>query len=342
MNPIVARSLHQEILAIDAHNDSIVAHIRRGHVGLAGEHGPERRARSSVVAYLRQYIHPLGEGIQLDIPRMRAGCLDAAFFAVDATRPRGSHLVYAMDALGYFTREVEDHAGDILVARRAADIVQAREEGKLAAILAIENSNVLEQSSNVLPLLRRIGVRSITLTHSDRAWAGDGCEVENGGGLTSFGREIVAQMNDLGMLVDVSHINERGFWDVLERTHVPVLASHSCCRALCDHPRNLNDDLLRALGENGGVVALTFVPVFVDAQAPSLERLLDHVEHAVKVAGIDHVGFGSDFDGGGTLLEDVSAYPALTEGLIRRRYSAEDIARIMGGNHLRLLQATIG
>jgi membrane dipeptidase len=335
-------ALHREALVVDSHNDSIVAHIRRGNLGLAGERGPERAYRAGVVAHLRQYLHPLGEGIQLDIPRMRQGGIDAGFFAVDTTRPWGNHLLYAMDALGYLIREVEEHPADLLIARRAADLIQAKGESKLAVVLAIENSNALEQSPHVLPLLYQIGVRTMTLTHSDRAWAGDGCEVENGGGLTSFGKKVVAQMNELGMLVDVSHLNERGFWDVLACCQAPLIASHSCCRHLCDHPRNLSDEQLRALAEKGGVVGLTFVPSFVDARAPSLARFLDHLDHAVQVAGIDSVGLGSDFDGGGDLLPDAAVYPEITVGLAERGYTPEAIRKILGQNHLRLLQRTIG
>ncbi|MBI2505791.1 MAG: membrane dipeptidase [Candidatus Latescibacteria bacterium] len=342
MNREEALNLHREALVIDSHNDSIVAHIRRGNLGLGGEWGPERAGRAGVVAYLRQYLYPFGEGIQLDIPRMRAGGIDAAFFAVDTTRPWGNHLLYAMDALGYLVREVEEHPADLRIARRAEDLIQAKREGKLALLLAIENSNALEQSPHVLPLLYQLGVRTMTLTHSDRAWAGDGCEVENGGGLTRFGRTVVAQMNELGMLVDVSHLNERGFWDVLDCSEAPVIASHSCCRSLCDHPRNLSDEQLRALAEKGGVVGLTFVPSFVDARAPSLERLLDHLDHAMQVAGIDSVGLGSDFDGGGDLLPDAAAYPEITLGLAGRGYPPEALRKILGENHLRLLRQVIG
>jgi membrane dipeptidase len=342
MNASQALELHQQTTVIDSHNDSIVAHIRRGNVGLAGESGPERLGRAGVVAYLRQYLHPLGEGLQLNLPKMRQGGLDAAFFAVDCTRPWGNHLLYAMDALGYFLGEVEEHSTEIAIARCAADLVRAKAEGKLAAVLAIENSNALEQSPHVLPLLHRLGVRAMTLTHSCRAWAGDGCEVEGGGGLTGFGRLLVEQMNDLGVLIDVSHLNERGFWDAVERSRAPLLASHSNCRALCDHPRNLADDQLKALAQKGGVVGITFVPSFIHAQQPTLERLLDHVDHAVQVAGIDHVGLGSDFDGGGDLLPDAAAYPQITQGLAARGYAAQALRQVLGENHLRLLRQVIG
>ena len=237
-----ARRLHEEALVIDAHNDSIVALIRRGNLRLDGVQRSDYAEREGAVAYLRQYIRPLGEGIQLDIGKMRQGGLNAAFFAVDCTRPWGNHLLYLMDALGYFFQEVEEFGADILIAHSASDIERAHAENKLAAILAVENSDALEKSPHVLPLLHRLGVRAMTLTHSTRSWAGDGCEVEGGSGLTGFGRRLVEQLNELGIVVDVSHLNEPGFWDVVKMTDAPFMATHSCCRALCEHPRNLRDE----------------------------------------------------------------------------------------------------
>ena len=343
MDEEAARELHRRAVVIDSHNDSTVAYIRRGNLGLNGESGTEDSRRPGVVAHLRQYTYPLGEGIQLDIPRLRAGGVDAAFFSVDCTRAWSNHLLYTMDALGYLTRQIEENADAMIVARRAADIRRAREEGKVAGILAVENSNALEQSPHVLRLLWQIGVRSMTITHSTRTWAADGCEVVGGGGLTGFGRELVAEMDELGLVIDVSHLNEVGFWDVVKASSSPLIASHSCCRRLCDHPRNLSDDQLKALGERGGVAAMTFVPSFISADGPAtLDQLLDHIEHAVKVAGIDSVGLGSDFDGGGDLLEDASRYPEITVGLARRGYGEEELAKILGLNHLRVLEAVIG
>ena len=338
------KQLHQEALVIDSHNDSIVTHISAGLRSFSGAGGPEQRAaRTSAVAHLRasassQSSHP----VQLNIPKMRTGGIDAAFFAVDNTRAWSNHMLYTMDALGYFYREVEDHAADIVVARRAEDIIEAKKGGKLAAILAIENSNALEQSQLVLTAFYQLGVRTMTLTHSARTWAGDGCEVEGGGGLTAFGHTVVRQMNRLGMLVDVSHLNDRGFWDTLACSQAPVLASHSCCRVLCAHPRNLTDEQLKALAAQGGVVALTFVPEFIHPAVPDLEGLLNHIDHAVEQAGIDHVALGSDSDGGGDLLEDATIYPQITTGLAARGYSEEDLRKILGTNHLRLLRQTIG
>ena len=340
MDPITARRLHQDSLVIDSHNDSIVALIRRG-MSLDGTQRTDFHQRDGAVAYLRQYQSP-DDGVQLDLPKAREGGLDAAFFAVDCTRPWGNHLLYCMDALGHFLQEVEAHSESIAVAHCAADIERTRAEGRLAAILAVENSDALEKSPHVLPLLYQLGVRAMTLTHSTRSWAGDGCEVEGGSGLTGFGRQLLAQMNELGVVVDVSHLNEPGFWDVAQAAQAPFMATHSCCRALCDHPRNLRDEQLRALAEKGGIVAITFVPNFIDPHNPTFDGLLNHIEHAVTIAGIDHVGLGSDFDGGGLLLEDATCLPDIAVGLAKRGYEEADIRKILGANQLRFLQQVIG
>ncbi len=342
MDEQAARGLHEEALVVDAHNDSIIALIRGGNLDLYGQQLPDYPDREGAVAYLRQYLRPLGQANQLDITKMRQGGLNAAFFAVDCTRPRGNHLLYLMDALGYFIEEVERCNGDILIARAAADIEQAQRENKLAAVLAVENSDALEKSLHVLPLLHQLGVRAMTLTHSTRSWAGDGCEVEGGSGLTGFGRRLLERLNALGIVVDLSHLNERGFWDVVKMSDIPFMATHSCCRALCDHPRNLHDEQLAALAEKGGVVGITFVPFFIAVQNPTLSDLLDHLDHAVSVAGIDHVGLGSDFDGGGDLVADATQLPEITVGLAARGYCEIDIRKILGGNQLRLLKQVIG
>jgi membrane dipeptidase len=342
-----ASSLHREALVIDSHNDSLVAHLRLG-LSLAG--GPMTRGRpESLVAFLsgvtrawkNHLVYAESDAeVQLNWPKMRQGGIDAAFFAVDVTRAWKNHLVYALDAFGFCEAEVAEQGGQVVIARTAAEVEAAKEAGQLAVILAVENSEVLEGSLYALRALHRLGVRSLGLTHHPRARAADGCEEEEyGGGLTRFGRRLVALMNELGVVVDVSHLSERGFWDVLEVAERPILASHSNCRALCDHPRNLTDDQLWALAENGGVVGITFVPAFVDPEAPSLERLLDHLEHAIQVAGIDHAGLGSDFDGGGTVLTDAAGYPQITAGLLARGYTPDQVRQVLGANHLRVLRA---
>lgn len=342
MDPLL---LHQESLVIDSHNDTLVAHIRRGGRSLSGEFAPHLEARGGTVDYLRGPLEPeiARYPPQIDFPSMRAGGIDAAFFAVDVTRAWKNHLAYALDAFGYLEADLAVCGADVCVARSAADILAARSAGRLAAVLVVENSDALEGSLNILRALYALGVRSIGLTHNPSTWAAAGnAEAASGGGLTRFGRALVREMNAVGMLVDVSHIAERGFYDTLDVTERPVIASHSCCAALCEHPRNLTDAQLRALAQNGGVVGITFVPMFVDAQAPTFERLLDHVDHAVAVAGIEHVGIGSDFDGGGTLLPGAADFPLLTAALLERGYRPEHVRRILGENHLRVLAAALG
>ncbi len=331
-----AADLHQSALVIDSHNDSIVTHMRAG-LNLDG--GAARQEGADIVTRFGRHG---GAPMQLDFPKMRAAGINAAFFAVDVTLAKNTHLQYALDGLGFFLREAEHSAEEIVVVRRAADIERAQQEGKLAAVLAIENTEGLDQSLYTLSAFYEVGVRTLTVTHSARAWAADGCEVGNGGGLTAFGRAVISEMNRLGMLVDVSHLNDRGFWDVLEHSTAPVMATHSCCRALCDNPRNLTDDQLKALAAAGGVVALTFVPQFIDVAAPTMDGLIDHIQHAIQVAGIEHVGLGSDFDGGGTLVEDALVYPQITDLLLQRGLAEDDVRRVLGANHLRILTQVIG
>jgi membrane dipeptidase len=344
--------LHRSTLVIDSHNDVIVSLIRRGNLSVSGREAPHLGGLDGTVSFLRG---PLGREEyewhgQIDLPKMRAGGIDAAFFAVDVTRAWKNHLAYALDALGYFDADLAACADEIVVARSAAEVEAAKAAGKLAAILVVENSDALEGSLNVLRIFHRLGVRSIGITHNLSTWAAAGnAEARSGGGLTHFGVALIEAMNRLGMLVDVSHISERGFYDTLEASSRPVIASHSCCAALCPHPRNLTDDQLRALAQNGGVVGITFVPYFVDPTwkfsdwpaRPSIDQMLAHVDHAVQVAGIDHVGLGSDFDGGGSILADASQFPRITAGLAARGYPADAIGKILGGNHLRLLRATL-
>jgi membrane dipeptidase len=346
-------SLHHDALVIDTHNDAIVACIRRGFRSITGRERPDLVQRDGTVWFLRGPLETEAYAWtgQVDVPKLRAGGIDAAFFAVDVTRAWKNNLAYALDAFGYFLADIEPHPDEIRVARSAADIEQAKREGWIAAVLVVENSDALEGSVNVLEMLHRAGVRSIGITHNLSTWAAAGNEESRcGGGLTRFGVRMVGEMNRLGMLVDVSHIAERGFYDVLETSTAPVIASHSCCAALCEHPRNLSDAQLRDLARHGGVVSLTFVPMFVDPDwrqehwpaRPSVQQLLDHLCHAVEVAGIDHVGIGSDFDGGGSVLNDATEYPRITEGLLARGFSPADVRKILGENVLRVLRGALG
>ena len=331
--------LHNEALVIDSHNDTIVGHIRRGNVSIADKETPDRIRHDGTIAYMRGPLDRVASqmDIQINLPKMRQGGVDAAFFAIDVTRAWKNHLSYALDAIGFFRAEVETHADEIIIAKTAEDVRKAKAAGKLAAILVIENSDGVERSLNILKSLHHLGVRSIGLTHDPTSWAAAGnAETDSGGGLTRFGVQLVKEMNRLGMLVDVSHISERGFWDVLEIAERPVIASHSNCKALCGHPRNLTDEQIKRIAQNGGVIGATFVTWFIDDNAPSFSRYLDHIDHMVNLVGADHVGIGSDFDGGGEQLKDATEFPKITEGLLERGYSPASIRKILGENHLRV------
>lgn len=335
-----AAALHQQAFVVDAHNDSIVFHIRQGNRSMSGAPDAALAQRDGIVRYLRGPLDTAQRSIepQIDFPKMRAGGLDAAFFAVDVTRAWRNHLAYALDGHGFFAADLAAHPEEAVVARSADDIRAARAAGKLAAVLTIENSEALDGSLNVLHAFYQLGIRAISLTHNPRSLAADGVgEARTGGGLTEFGVRLVQEMNALGVLVDVSHVSEQGFWDVMEHSTKPVIASHSSCRALCDHVRNLTDDQLRAFKANGGVVSITFVPSFIDPYQATIERVLDHIEHALDVAGPAHVGLGSDFDGGGTTLRDAAEYPLLTQGLLDRGHSPDEIQGVLGENLLRVL-----
>ncbi len=340
-----ASELHNSSLVIDSHNDAIVAYLLRKGESIAGPDAPARGEPESVVTFLRGSLMPGGREMQVNLPKLRAGGVDVVYCAVDVTRAWGNHLLYAMDAFGWFLAEVDAHADQIAIATTAGEIEAIAASGRIAAVLTIENSEVLERSLWVLPVLQRLGVRSMTLTWSYRAHAADGAfENVTGGGLTHFGRDLVRSMNELGMIVDISHISDRGFWDVLEVTSAPVIGSHNACRALCEHPRNLTDDQIRAVAQNGGVIGVTYVPAFVDAdpEKRTLERLLDHFDHIAQVGGTDCVGLGSDFDGGGDVLKDATVVPQITEGLLARGWREDDLRKMLGLNHLRVFRQVCG
>lgn len=274
---------------------------------------------------------------------MAAGGIDLEFFAVDVTIPKKNSLAYALDGFGYFLDDLSQADTEVVIVKSAADIRVAKERGVPAALLAIENADCTDGSLNVLRMLYRLGIRSIGMTHNVSSVAADGCmEAREGVGLTRFGVKLIQTMNDLGMLVDLAHISPGGFYHALEVSSKPVAFSHGNCRALCEQPRNLDDDQLKALSENGGFIGMSYVPFFIDADKPTIERLVDHIDHAVEVAGIDTVGLGSDFDGGGTALRDAAQVPLITESLAKRGYGAEDIRKILGGNTFRVLEAAIG
>ena len=311
----MAERIHEEAVVVDAHNDTIITHKRLG-----------------------MSLNSRTDKTQVDFPRLREAKVDVSFFAVDVTIAFKNYLTYALDAFGFFERELEQAGDEVSIVTTKRSLSEAIKDGKLGVVLAIENSDAVEGSLNVLRMLFKLGVRSIGLTHNPRSLAADGVgESRTGGGLTTFGVQLIEEMNRLGIIVDLAHISEKGFWDALEVSRKPVIVSHGNCKALCNHRRNLTDEQLRGLASKGGVIGVTFVPAFIDEKAPSLSRLLDHIDHIVEVAGIDHVGLGSDFDGGGTLLRDVTELPKITRGLLERGYEEGEVRKILGENFQRVL-----
>ena len=338
-------TLHHEALVIDGHNDTIVAHIRRGNYSLHGGSRGASTRHTGTIAFLRgaEAPRPGAEEIQINFPKMQAGGIDAAFFAIDVTRAIKNHLAYALDGLGYLFQDLATSSIPARIIRHAHEIPTCHDHGELAIILAIEHADVTERSLNVLRMLYALGIRAIGLTHNVSSAAADGClEARQGVGLTNFGIALIQEMNRLGMVVDLAHVSPAAFFSALEATSKPVIFSHGNAHELCPHPRNLTDTQLQALATNGGVIGVSYVPSFIDPTHPTLDRLLDHIDHIVTIAGIDTVGLGSDFDGGGTLLPDATATPRITDGLITRGYSETEIRKILGENFFRVLQATIG
>ncbi|HHT45699.1 MAG TPA: membrane dipeptidase [Firmicutes bacterium] len=282
---------------------------------------------------------------QLDLPRMEAAGIKVQFFAlyIEPEYKYGNALKRCMQLLDLFYQTIETCEERIEAVFNYDDLLRVNNEGKIAAILTVEGGEVLEGDLGVLRMLYRLGIRGLGLTWNQRNEIADGVgERETGGGLTRFGKKVVKEMNRMGMIIDLSHISPKGFWDVLKTTVCPVVVSHANAKKICDHYRNLTDDQLKALRENGGVVGLTFYPDFIHDKNPDLNILLDHFEHISEVAGIDHLGIGSDFDGmGGKMLKgltDVSCLPALIAGLFARGFKEKDLQKILYGNFLRVIR----
>ncbi len=284
----------------------------------------------------------------MDFPRLTEGGVNVQFFAhyIEPAFKPDRGLLRFMQLADVFYREVESSGGAAEVAFSVSDIRRITGEDRIACILAIEGGEAIQGDIAVLRMLYRLGVRSIGLTWNQRNALADGVgEIRTGGGLTNVGVEAVREMNRLGVLVDVSHLTEPGFWDVVEVTDMPFIASHSNARAVCDHVRNLTDQQIVAMAKKGGVMGMNFAPAFVHPEIATLEGVLDHIDHIVQLVGIEHVGVGSDFDGIGSTprgLEDVTCLPRLTEGLVERGYADEDITAVLGGNFLRVCEQVWG
>ncbi len=317
-----------------------------------------------------------------DLKRLQEGGVVGQFFAVYVDgkyATNGGAMRRAMSIIDSVYRATEKHPSELMFATTSAEIRRAKEQGRIACLLGIENGIAIENSIGALRNFYRLGVRYMTLTHFQaHDWADSSTAPARHNGLNEFGKEVVREMNRLGMMVDVSHVSDKTMSDVLDITSVPIIASHSSARAISLHPRNIPDDLLKRIGQNGGVVMANFYPGFIDPRArlvyeqlqPEFDRikeqykdeparareerkklltqrlpvtplslLMEHIEHLIKVAGIDHVGLGSDFDGISSVpeeMEDVSKYPNITYELLKRGYSESDVKKVLGENFLRV------
>jgi membrane dipeptidase len=319
-----------------------------------------------------------GATVDTDIPRLREGRVSGQFWSVYVPSGLPNPARTQLEQIELARRMIDAYPDAFLLATRADDVERARRQRKIASFLGMENGQALENSLGALRAFHALGVRYMTLTHGRNTdWADSATDTAAHGGLTAFGREVVREMNRLGMLVDISHVSPDVMRQVLDVSEAPVLFSHSSARALVDHRRNVPDDVLARMARNGGVVMVTFIPAFVSAEAAAwgkeleasifgarttaeMERLAkehaalhgpqptatlaqvaDHIEHVARVAGRDHVGIGSDFYGSTDQpagLSDVSRFPHLFAELIRRGWSDSDLEKLAAGNVLRALR----
>jgi membrane dipeptidase len=362
-----AHQLHFSSIVVDTHVDTTQRFLD-GDFDL----GP-RNARGSV-----------------DIPRMKEGGLGAIFFAIwmpsKITGPEAVKRGLAqLDAL---RQQVNKHSNDLVLATTAAEIRDAHKNHKIAVLIGVEGGHIINSDLAVLRKYSQLGVRYLTLTHSGNCeWADASTDKPAHHGLTDFGKDVIREMNRLGMMVDISHVSDKTFRDVLEISKAPVIASHSSSRAICNHPRNMTDDMIRALAAKGGVIQINYHVGFLsqefrDAEKANPEmynaivtevqrrcghkegcqliegdiitreyveqgklprvewtKIIEHIDHAVRIAGIDHVGLGSDFDGANMPfgMEDAGKLPKITEALLQKGYSEGDVKKILGENTLRLM-----
>ena len=360
-------SLHRRAIIVDGHCDTPYRLIRHNvHIE---EHDPEG---------------------QVDLRTLRESGITASFFAAYVPpfyAGRGA-ADFAFRLIRLIHEEAGRHRDQLTFCSTAGGIVDAKRDARIALMIGVEGGHAIEDSLDILRDFYARGARYLTLTHvNTNNWCDSSGDAGRHGGLTDFGRTVVRTMNDLGMIVDVSHVSDNAYWQVIETTRVPVVATHSSCRAICRHPRNMTDDMLRALAKNGGVCMINFYAAFISddvarvlmkaqkrpkaeavdpggpEEAPNdatdwndfvhwytalkcpqatLDQVCDHIIHAAEVAGVDHVGIGTDFDGVPALpleIPDASALPRVTERLQQRRVSDSDIEKILGQNFLRAFRA---
>jgi membrane dipeptidase len=351
----MVREVTRSTLLIDTHNDVTSRTVKGFDIGKDAAVFPGREAGLT------------------DINRLRQGGVGAVFFAAYVAPEYAKDKTAAHRALDMIDTVrhdiVAEHPNDFLFATSAAEVEAAHRQGKIAALIGIEGGHAIEDDPRLLRDFYALGVRYMTLTHTNtNSWAdssGDARDraVKHHNGLTDQGREIIAEMNRLGMMVDISHVADKTFWDALAASKAPLIASHSSCRALANVPRNMTDEMIVALAKKGGVVQINFNCGFLSQKSAdayeaqrrkgvketavkeypaTLADVVEHIDHVVKIAGSGAVGIGSDFDGVTCTpagLDDVSKFPNLTRALLEKGYTPEEIRKIYGGNTLRLMRA---
>src|SRR5271156_5702463 len=327
----------------------------------------------------------------VDIPRMREGGMNAIFFSIwiDGRIMGPPAIQKALDQIDAVRENVKKYSKDMVLARTAEDVRRAHAQGKIAALMGVEGGHMIGNDIRVVRIFADLGVRYMTLSHFyNDEWADSSTDKPAHNGLTDFGKDVVREMNRVGMLVDISHVSDKTFYDALEVSKAPLIASHSSSRALDPHPRNMTDEMIKALAAKGGVIQINYERSYLsqeydeafkknagdisrmeekykkecgdnmdcelkmqtqfvqqlvaEGKLPhvSWERIIDHIDHAVKLVGADHVGLGSDFDGADMPdgMEDCSKLPKITEALLRKGYSEGDIRKILGENTLRVME----
>jgi membrane dipeptidase len=364
-----AKNLHFSSIVVDTHDDTTQSLLdSKFDLG-------ERHASGSI-----------------DIPRMREGGMDAIFFSIwIPSKVTGPTAVQkALDQIDAVREQIRKHPKNLVLATSAEQIRQAHKDGKIAALMGVEGGHMIASDLGVLRTFAALGVRYMTLTHSGNdEWADSSTDKAVHNGLTDFGKDVVREMNRLGVIVDISHVSDKTFYDALEVSKAPLFASHSSCRAICDAPRNMTDQMIKDLAAKGGVIQINYHVGFLSQEFRNAEKadpkinesiaqevtkrcgsdanegcmliegdrvtreyvakgalprvdyskIIEHIDHAVKVAGIDHVGLGSDFDGANMPygMEDATMLPKITEALLQKGYSEGDVKKILGENTLRVM-----
>ena len=281
-----------------------------------------------------------------DLPRLRTGMVGAQFWSVHVSVDEPAPARQQLEQIDIAHRIFETYPDELEFAGSASDIQRVFGAGKIASLLGIEGGHVIENSLGALRAFYRAGVRYMGLTHfSNTDWADSSTDDVVNDGLSPFGEEVVREMNRMGMLVDLAHTSPATMSDALNLAEAPVIFSHAGARALADHPRNVPDSILKRLTDNGGVVMQVFYPPYISVEdsVANISKVADHIEHIRTVAGIDHVGIGSDFDGIPTYvvgLEDVSTFPALFVELAGRGWTDEELSKLAGENLLRVMRET--